>query len=110
MGKNRIEISHEACPNRGKNEWALSLQWCRFVYEEYPAEFGYRFMWRRPNDNLAAYRGGCRIDSINEMLQLIEIAKKEGWGDYDARKPPWTKPELEPSPEHNPDNDQCESS
>ena len=86
---NRVQVIHEACPDAGKNQWALAFQWCQYIYEDGTSEHGYRFIWRRPNGNLQGARGQARIPSMKELERLVKIAKSEGWGDLEAGKAPW---------------------
>lgn len=61
-------------------EWKLCFQWCKYVYDnEEDNEFGYRFIWRRPDGNLQAARGQARIPSLHAMNELLELAAKKGW-------------------------------
>ena len=76
-----VDILREA-KGDPSGEWWLCFQWCRYVYDDGRTEHGYRFIWRRPNGNLQAGRGQARIPSIDQALQLIEIARSEGWADY----------------------------
>jgi hypothetical protein len=66
----------------------LWFQWCRYLYDngEEP-QYGYRFIWRRPNDDgggLQAARGQARIPSVAIIEQFVAKAKKAGWGHYDG--------------------------
>ncbi len=81
---NRVQVLKEACPDRGQGTPALSYQWCLYIYEKDTPEYGYRFMWRRANDNLMAARGGARLPSKKAQDRLRKIADAEGWGDLDA--------------------------
>lgn len=76
----RVQVIHEACPGRESKDWALSLQWCLYVYEDGTSENGYRFIWRRPDGSLQPARGQARIPSIETAEKLFAIAKQEGWG------------------------------
>ncbi len=60
--------------------WKLCFQWCEYVYDDgEDNQFGYRFIWRRPDGSLQAARGQARIPSFHAMNELIELAAKEGW-------------------------------
>lgn len=68
-------------------DWTLWFQWCRYLYDNGDMEHGYRFIWRRPQDDggsLQAARGQARIPSIAVIEQLIAKAKNDGWGHYDG--------------------------
>ena len=80
----RVQVIHEACPDSGKGVWALSFQWCLYVYDDGTSENGYRFIWRKPDGSLQPARGQARIPSISEAEKLIEVAKNEGWGDLEG--------------------------
>lgn len=63
-----------------KGDWQLCFHWCEYHYDDTPkTEFGYRFIWRRPNGNLQAARGQARIPSWKEMNQLSNLARNAGW-------------------------------
>lgn len=71
---------------RYSNGWTLCFQWCRYVYDAEDGEDrhdqrGYRFIWRRPDGTLQAARGQARIPSIQDAMELMEAARKAGWGD-----------------------------
>lgn len=72
----------------GPNDWTLWFQWCRYVYDnDEEQQYGYRFIWRRPNDDgggLQAARGQARIPSVAIIEKLVAKAKKAGWGHYDG--------------------------
>ena len=82
----RVQIINETCGNTAPGDWRLCFQWCRYIYDDGSIQHGYRFIWRHPNNNLQPARGQARIPSIAELNELVEIAKSEGWGDYDANK------------------------
>jgi len=65
-------------------DWQLCFQWCRYDLDEEGSQFGYRFIWRRPDGDLQAARGQARIPSITEGRALMEKAIAEGWGDRDG--------------------------
>jgi len=63
-----------------EGNWRLCFQWCEYLYDNGDdPEFGYRFIWRRPNGHLQAARGQARIGSAEELEELIDLARNEGW-------------------------------
>lgn len=61
-------------------DWKLCFQWCVYVYDDgEDDQYGYRFIWRRPDGSLQAARGQARIPSYRAMNELIELAAQEGW-------------------------------
>ncbi len=89
MAQARIDVLREVRAY-GPGAWQLCLQWCRYRYDELadigePVQYGYRFIWRRPNDgSLQAARGQARIPSIAVARKLMDEAEKGGWGDRDG--------------------------
>ena len=73
-----VEIIHEVRENnRG---WNLCFQWCRYNYDDgSPAQMGYRFIWRDPENNLRPQRGQARIPNAARMFNLIHLAVRDGW-------------------------------
>jgi len=66
--------------NGAKGNWSLCFQWCKYKYDDgNPSEFGYRFIWRRPDGSLQAAPGQARIPSFADIIELIEKAAKGGW-------------------------------
>lgn len=49
----RIDWKEEVRLGKPK-EWQLCFQWCEYIYEDEDdtSEFGYRFIWRRPDGSL----------------------------------------------------------
>lgn len=82
----RVQVINEVMTGDPKvtNQWELCLQWCLYVYDDGSSENGYRFIWRRPDGSLQPARGQARIPSLRQAMELMEMAKSEGWGDYDA--------------------------
>ncbi len=71
----------------GADDWTLWFQWCRYLYDDGNMDYGYRFIWRRPQSqggSLQAARGQARIQSATVLEKLVQKAKASGWGDYDA--------------------------
>lgn len=83
MAQARVVILNETKMGE-PGEWNLCFQWCRYEYGDGSEENGYRFIWRNDDGNLAGLRGQARIPSIAEILDLISIAIKEGWGHHIA--------------------------
>lgn len=77
-----VKIFHEVS-KRAYNEWTLCFQQVKYEYPDDTYQEGYRFIWRRPDDNLQAARGQARIPSIASALELISMAMAEGWGGLD---------------------------
>ena len=84
----RVQVREEVGTGDPKttNDWELFLQWCLYVYDDGSSEYGYRFIWRRPDGSLQPARGQARIPKLGVAMKLIEMAKAEGWGDYDSDK------------------------
>ena len=82
----RVEVIHETTLSATNTPgWKLWFQWCCFNhYDEGWTQYGYRFIWRRPNGHLQPARGQARIPSMAEIEGLIANARAEGWGDLDA--------------------------
>ena len=86
----RVQILNETSHDHPEG-WRLCFQWGRYLYDvgeegDKDMEYGYRFIWRKPNGNLQPGRAQARIPSIQILEELIAAAKNEGWGDYDAEK------------------------
>lgn len=66
-----------------ENQWTLCFQWCFYDYENGNPESneeGFRFIWKTPEGKLQAARGQARIPNMETIMELIESAKKQGWG------------------------------
>ncbi|MEI6348809.1 MAG: hypothetical protein WCP69_12755 [Bacteroidota bacterium] len=61
------------------NKWSLFFQWCKYIYDDKSTDYGYRFIWRRPDGSLQAARGQARIPSAKELNELIALATNAGW-------------------------------
>ena len=72
-----VRIIEEMPHPNHKDGFKLCLQWC-----EYPDAqgCGFRFIWRRPNGNLAPARGQTRIPALDDAELLISRARAAGWG------------------------------
>ena len=85
----RVQVINETSDNNNPapTEWTLWFQWCRYFYDDGGMEYGYRFIWRRPQSedgSLQAARGQARIPSVAVLERLVAQARASGWGDYDA--------------------------
>jgi hypothetical protein len=85
----RVQVINETTldTNPGPNDWTLWYQWCRYLYDDGGMDYGYRFIWRRPQSeggSLQAARGQARLPSAMVQEKLHQKAKASGWGDYDA--------------------------
>jgi hypothetical protein len=79
MATVRVKIHNEVSSGKSGN-WRLCFQKCTYNYSDgRPSEDGYRFIWRRPNNNLQAARGQARIPNLSELDNLIADAKVAGW-------------------------------
>ena len=66
--------------NEEAGGWKLYFQWCEYIYDDGSEnQFGYRFIWKRPDGSLQAARGQARIPSLKDMNDLIERATYAGW-------------------------------
>jgi hypothetical protein len=83
MAQTRVQVINEATID-AEGGWRLYFQWCRYLHDDGEIEFGYRFIWRRPDGKLQPARGQARIPSIAQAKALMDRAKSEGWGDYDG--------------------------
>jgi hypothetical protein len=85
----RVQVVNETTDNSNPapTDWTLWFQWCRYFYDDGTMDYGYRFIWKRPQTeggSLQAARGQARIPSIRVLEQLVAQARDAGWGDYDA--------------------------
>lgn len=69
--------------NDAPGDWQLWFQWCRYELDD-GTQYGYRFIWRRPDGGLQAARGQARLPSIETAKALMNKARAEGWGDRDG--------------------------
>jgi hypothetical protein len=82
---NVIMINEAAKPSANMKEgnWTLYFQYCRYEYgDDTPHEYGYRFIWKRPDGSSQAARGQARIPSLADIQFLTAIALEEGWGHH----------------------------
>jgi hypothetical protein len=80
----RVHVRKETTNDPAGN-WQLWFQWCRYELDD-GIQYGYRFIWRRPDGGLQAARGQARIPSIEEGKALMDKAISEGWGNRDWGK------------------------
>jgi 3-hydroxyisobutyrate dehydrogenase-like beta-hydroxyacid dehydrogenase len=79
----RIQVVNET-PRQHDGKWQLRLQWCRYLHADGSMQYGYRFIWLRPDGSLQATRGQARLPSFAAAERLFAAAKAEGWGDQDG--------------------------
>ncbi|CRN07951.1 hypothetical protein PYEL_38050 [Pseudomonas sp. URMO17WK12:I11] len=60
--------------------WTLCFQWCHYNYSDGSQQRGYRFIWKRKDGTLQAARGQARLPNMELIMDLVEKAKKAGWG------------------------------
>ena len=77
----RVEIHKEVPKELKHGEWNLCFQKVTYHYDEGSTQDGFRFIWRRPDGSLQAGRGQARIESYEQMVELIDLAKKDGFFD-----------------------------
>jgi hypothetical protein len=55
--------------------WTLCFQDCIWVYSDpnLEDEYGYRFIWRRPDGSLQAARGQARLPAIQDLVELLGL-------------------------------------
>jgi hypothetical protein len=75
----RIVVFDQVNEHDRLNEWCLSFQRVRYIYENGDAEDGFRFIWIRPNGNLQAARGQARIPRLSDAVRLIQQGVERGW-------------------------------
>ena len=74
-----VKIHRQVPENVNTGEWTLYFQKVTYHYDDGSAQDGFRFIWRRPDGSLQAARGQARIESYEQMMALINQAKKEGF-------------------------------
>lgn len=75
----RVEVHKEVPKKLNEGVWNLCFQKVTYYYNNGDKQDGYRFIWRRPDGKLQAARGQARIESYEQMHELIDLAKKEGF-------------------------------
>ena len=63
--------------NTYSGEWTLCFQKVTFHYDDGSTQDGFRFIWRRPDGSLQVARGQAHIETYEQMMALINQAKKE---------------------------------
>ena len=76
-----VKINKQVPENINSGEWTLCFQKVTYHYEDGSTQDGFRFIWRRPDGSLQAARGQARIESYEQMVELIDLAKKDGFFD-----------------------------
>lgn len=79
-----VKIHKEVPHGEYIGNWTLCFQKVTYHYDDGSAQDGFRFIWRRPDGSLQAARGQARIDSYDQMMLLIEMAKSEGFFEEEA--------------------------
>lgn len=74
------EIRH---PFHEKGDWNLNFQLVTLHQPDEEPQPGVRFMWRRGERDLMSSRP-CRIDSLYDVITLLEAALDRRWGDVDG--------------------------
>lgn len=82
-GQTRVQVLDEVSE---PGPWSLCFQWCRYLYGEGGMEYGYRFIWRKPDGRLQPARGQARIPSVEVLYRLVDAARAAGWGDRDGEQ------------------------
>ena len=73
----RVEIHKEVPEELKIGEWNLCFQQVTYHYDDGSTQDGFRFIWRRPDGSLQAARGQARIESYEQMLELIDLAEED---------------------------------
>ena len=77
----RVEV-HKEVPKQLKiADWNLCFQKVTYHYDDGSTQDGFRFIWRRPDGSLQAARGQARIESYEQMLELIDLAEEDSFFD-----------------------------
>ena len=73
---------HKEVPKQLKiADWNLCFQKVTYHYDDGSTQDGFRFIWRRPDGSLQAARGQARIESYEQMLELIDLAEEDSFFD-----------------------------
>ncbi|MCS5421924.1 MULTISPECIES: hypothetical protein [Psychrilyobacter] len=65
----------------------LFLQYGNWHWDDSEPSQGYRFIWKSPEGKLLPQRGQAYIESLDEAMELMAQAMKEGW----ASPKTWTE-------------------
>ena len=76
-----VKLHKQVPENINSGEWTLCFQKVTYHYEDGSTQDGFRFIWRRPDGSLQAARGQARIETYEQMMELIEQAKQSGFFD-----------------------------
>ncbi|MGN0033258.1 MAG: hypothetical protein ACI358_05725 [Candidatus Limimorpha sp.] len=74
-----VKIHKEVPCELREGRWNLCFQKVTYHYDDGSEQDGFRFIWRRPDGSLQAARGQARIESYEQMHELIDMAKKDGF-------------------------------
>ena len=76
-----VKIHKQVPENTKSGEWTLCFQKVTYHYDDGGTQDGFRFIWRRPDGSLQAARGQARIETYEQMMELIDQAKQSGFFD-----------------------------
>ena len=76
-----VHVHKQVPENANSGEWTLYFQKVTYHYDDGSTQDGFRFIWRRPDGSLQAARGQARIETYEQMMELIEQAKQSGFFD-----------------------------
>lgn len=76
-----VKIHKEVPQGEYVGTWTLCFQKVTYHYDDGSTQDGFRFIWWRPDGSLQAARGQARIESYEQMMDLIDMAKKDGFFD-----------------------------
>lgn len=79
-----FETFHEACVPVGNGRWRLCLQWGKLHHEDGWHEEGYCFVYQDDEGRQRPFRAQARIPSLKKIRELIDQARRDGWGDFDT--------------------------
>ena len=76
-----VKIHRQVPENDTFGKWTLCFQKVTYHYDDGSTQDGFRFIWRRPDSSLQAARGQARIESYEQMLELIDLAEEDSFFD-----------------------------
>jgi hypothetical protein len=86
MAECNVTVKNEVSCNRprdgfdGDPGWKLCFQECTYNYGDgIGPQYGYRFIWRRPDGKLQAGRAQARIPAMTDISELTKKAAEAGW-------------------------------